>query len=192
MDFSAKSGHEHLVRHRLGFWFLLSSLPTYRETSPTVSCGDALWETMSRNNVVTEHPRGVFLHIPSQQMAIGHWEMPRINRKRAQSVPSHKVQLQNVSSPQIPSHKLSVTWIIIILQNSCSRMETGIYFLLLAFVTEYSKFTHKILCGHNKLIASNVILSSCTADYFSTERSSGITTNPQGTELKRYPTIMNL
>lgn len=71
-------------------------------------------------------------------------------------------------------------------------METGIYFLLLVFVAEYGQFIQKILCGHNRLIASNVIVPSCTADYFSTVKSLGITTNPQGIELKRYPKIMNL
>lgn len=156
-----------------------------------VSCSDGLWETMSRNNLVTAQFWGTFL-APSKQMAISHWELPRINRKGAEILPNHKDQLQNTSSSLIPSHKLSETWIIILLRNSSLWMETVIYFFLFAFVAEYSPFTHKTVCGHNKPIAPNVMFSSCTGDYPSTVKSSSITPNPQGTEVKRYQMIMNL
>lgn len=189
MDLSDESGHKHLIMHCLVFWFLL---PQFPNIPWGLSQCQLQWEIMSRNNLVIAHPRRHFWrYLPSEWISVTE-RCPEPTDKWRKVFPSHKDQLQNTSSSQIPSHKLPVTPTISLPQNSVSWMETGICFLLLVFVVEYGKFINKILCRHNKLIASNVIILSCTADYFSTGKSFCITTNPQGTQFKRYPMITDL
>lgn len=164
----------------------------HHEASASASCSGALWETITRNNLVIAHPRGFFFEGTFQvngYQSLRDAQNQQINGTKCTQVT--KDLLQNTCSTQIPSHDLPVTPSISLPQNSVSWMETGM-FLLLVFVAEYGQFIHKIFRGHNKLIASSVMVLSCTADYFRTGKILCITTNPQGTEFKRYPMITDL
>lgn len=183
MDFSDETGHKHLIMPCQVFWF---PLPQFPHVPWILNQCQLQWETMSRNNLVIAHPRGLFWrYLPSEWISVTE-RCPEPTDKWHKMCPVTKISFRTPTHPK--SLPRSCQWP----QPSVSWMETGICFLLLVFVAEYGKFIHKILCGHNKLIPSNVIVPSCTADHFSTGKSLCITTNPQGTEFKRYPVITDL
>lgn len=147
---------------------------------------------MSRNNLVIAHPKRLFWrYLPNKWTSV-------TERCPEQTDKVHKVCLVTKISFRIPAHPkslpISCQWPQSLFSNKILshgwKLAYTFYFLFL--LLNMASSSKKILCGHNRLIASNVIVPSCTADYFSTVKSLGITTNPQGIELKRYPKIMNL